>query len=186
MLDLIQELTESRIFFNADTLKGKDIHTLAELAFCMTMALEIMRYTKEKVARNYADQTFKYQDFDKMYYSPTDLYNLLVVIGNQTDFEDKITTDLGVSFPKMGYKRYLRDIIAGRRDHNTDRSFFYRLEQAFKIGDSSLKQIRRIVADWKTADRGEREYIKKQLDLKFRKLSQYVDINRIFIDIRID
>lgn len=177
---LIRELTEARIFYNADTLKGKSAEMIAELAFTMILALEMMRHLDASFALKYADKTYKYQDFEKMYNGATDLYNLLVVLGNQSDFADHIIANPNISFPKLQFKRYLRDIMARRVDNVADRTFLYKLEGCFKINDSFLKTVRRAIVDWGDLDADEKKHLKSLLDNKFKKLAQYVDINMTF------
>jgi len=182
---LIQELTEARIFYNADTLKGKSAAMIAELSFTMILALEMLRQVDAAFALKYAEKTYKYQDFEKMYNGATDLYNLLVVLENQDDYADHIITDSSISFPKLQFKRYLRDIMLKRVDNAADRTFLFKLEGCFKINDTFLKTVRRAIVDWDDVDDDEKKHLKSLLDNKFRKLAQYVDINMTFNSARI-
>jgi len=182
---LIQELIEARIFYNADTLKGKSAATIAELAYTMILAMEMMRYLDAKAVLNYAERTYKYQDFDEMYMGATDLYNILSVLGNQGDFADHIIPDTSISFPKLQFKRYLRDIMAKRVDNVADRTFLFKLEGCFKINNSFLKTVRRAVVDWRDIEIDEKTHLKSLLDNNFRKLAQYVDLNMTFNSLRI-
>lgn len=183
---LINEINEARIFFKDSSVKGKSAKKLADLAFTMIMALEITRQSREHMAMSYANRTLKYQEFDTIYSNTTDLYNILVVLNDQTKFAEYITVDTSISFPKMQFKRYLRDVISGHADPSADRTFFIRLESYFKIDDSYLKIVRRTVCDWNTtASKADKKHAKSLLDNKFRQMAQYIDLNLIFADIRV-
>lgn len=188
MLDLqiIDQLQEAKVYYNAISIKDKTVSWLAELVYTMTLALEILRYSEEKYATYYAERTYKYQDFEKIQAPSTDLYNLCSVINNQVAYSEFIIVNKSIVFPKVQYKRYLRDIMTHHLDHLQDRSFFYRLEGYLQINDSFLKIVRRAVQDWEMIERNERKYMKSLLINKFKSTQQYVDINYVFRDAKVD
>jgi hypothetical protein len=167
MLDFIQELNEARMYRGTDTLKGKKADDLAKVAFLMIMMLEILRDLDADFVKKYAYETMSYDNFEHMRSNATDLHNLLVVLSNQTNFEDKIKVNPKISAPILQLKRYLRDLTNHSKDHSQDRQMFMKLEGFFNISDSIVKHIRRSVGDWATCSHTEKQdicrYIKNAL-----------------------
>lgn len=162
-LSFLQELTESRLFKNRDTLYGKTAEDLAKYAYIMFMMLEVLRLEQFKWAKKYAVDTLVYENFDAMRTSATDLHNVLAVLNNQKEYEDKIDIDLNVSVPVFHIKRYLRDIQNHRKYPSQDRQFFMSLETFLKIHDSKLRQLRRDVGDWDQNSKADKAAIHKMI-----------------------
>ena len=162
MLDFINEIAESRIYRNADGLKGKTAEDIARIAFLTVMMLEVLRTVSKASAKSYAQKTLPFQSFKGMRTSATDLHNLLVALANQDEYENKIKTNYNINVPGLQFKRYLRDVDNGYKNIPMDRNFFLELERYFKISDSNLKDIRRHVMDWhRTSDAEKRTVVRK-------------------------
>ena len=56
MLDFINEISESRIYRNADGLKGKTAEDIARIAFLTVMMLEVLRFHSKASAKSYAQK----------------------------------------------------------------------------------------------------------------------------------
>jgi hypothetical protein len=163
MLDFLQELKEARLYRGADTLQGKSADELAKITYAMIMILEILRHEDNKFAKKYVDDTIGYENFSAMRSNATDLHNLLSVLNNQSDYENKITVNHNISVPVLQIKRWMRDISSGHKDKGLDRTLFMKLESFFKISDSQLKQIRRSVGDWNDTSTNEKSVVRKQI-----------------------
>ena len=171
---LLQELNEARLYRGADTLKGKSANDLAKVAYLMIMMLEIIRSEDSSFAKTYAQNTVSYDNFDAMRGNATDLHNVLVVLANQHKFENKIATNSNISVPSLQIKKYLRDIVAGRKEAGNDRQLFMKLENFFSISNSQYKNIRRSVGDWKDNSRSEKSTVRneiKNIMVNFNQLS---------------
>lgn len=176
MFDLIQELTEARMFKGSDTLVGKSAEDVAKMAFSMLMMLEIIRNEDERWAKSYVNKTMPYTNFDSMRTSASDLHNLLAVLNNQDKYSARIKTNPRISVPVLGIRRYFREVEAGRKERGIDRSLFISIEDYFKITDSNLKKIRRNVADWWMVSDGEKQSTKRLLKNILQSTSHQADI----------
>ena len=75
-LQLVHELTESRLFRNKKVASTVNLDDAAELAFVQLMMLNIFNkdYDFSPLAREYAGRTVAYRNFDTFRTSGTDLY----------------------------------------------------------------------------------------------------------------
>ena len=89
-LPFITELTEARMFYDGKDLKGRSAEDIAGLAYLIIMLLQIIRYDYPSQAKSYASDTARYKQYETMHYSATDLSNLLAVLNNQENYDDKI------------------------------------------------------------------------------------------------
>jgi hypothetical protein len=85
------------------------------------------------------------------------------VLNNQNDYADRIIVNAAISVPTLQIRRYLRDIENDRKQIGIDRAFLKKLDDFFKISDSSLKEIRRVAADWNYASPTEKGTIRRQI-----------------------
>ena len=176
MFDFIQEIKEARIYKNGDTLKGKTAEEIANSIFLMIMMLEILRNIDEDYAKKYAIQTLGYENFTAMRNNASDLHNLLAVLNNQDDYSEKIETNSKISVPALQIRRYLRDIENNLKDMSLDRQLFLKLEQFLGIKNSSFKQIRRNVADWRLNSDTEKTLIRRNIKNYLNNYNQQTDI----------
>jgi len=159
----LQELTEARMYRGRDTLRGKTADELGRVAYLMIMMLEILRTEDKSFAKKYSLNTLGAANFVGLRNSASDLHNILAVLNNQGSYADRIITNSNISVPTLQIRRYLRDIENDRKQIGLDRSFFKKLDEYFKISDSSLKEIRRVAADWHYASSTEKGTIRRQI-----------------------
>lgn len=145
-LPFLQELTETRLFRDAIYFKGKSAEQLAELVIMLILTLEILRHVSPRSAAEYAEKTMRFQDFDRLRLSVTDLHNLIVVLHNQKDYEHLINANPNITIPFMQLRQYFRDMANGRELTTHDEYFLIRLEDYLKV--SNFKSIRRIITNW--------------------------------------
>ena len=153
-----QELTESKMFRTPLSFERTSAHELSRILYVGLLTLEVLRHEDENFVRSYAAQTIKWGDFDSTRSASTDLGNIISVLSNQGDYEDRINTNLNISAPVLQIRTYLRGVWMMSLQHSRDRQFFMNLETALGIGDSTLYQARRTVLDWGTASRSERQF----------------------------
>jgi hypothetical protein len=131
-LDLITELVESRMFRSERSISTIPPRQLAEYFYVALLYLNALRYEKSNGAKSYAQSTLRYNEFDSVKSSATDLYNLAAgALKNQ-------------QFPELGFKRWLHDIIAEREDTRQDYTLFTKFEDVLKIDSSGIRGLRRI------------------------------------------
>ena len=175
-MNFLTELTEARLFRYEGNLGNKTARELGEMLFMSILCLEMLRYLNEPAARAYASQTLRFNEFDKMRPSTTDLANLIAVLANQDDYRDRIDVDASVSPPVLQIRRYLRNMTQRLETHAYDRSLLLGAEGSLKISDSDLRQIRRIVGDWGRADKTQQNLAYRQLIRDFTRNAPLFDL----------
>lgn len=176
-LPFISELTEARMFYDSKDLKGRSAEEIAAIIYLMIMLLEIMRYGNMSTAKTYANDTMRYNPYDAMHYSATDLSNLLAVLNQQSTYEDKIKTNKNISIPLFAINRFLGDVRSGPINHNDDATFFYRLEDYLKLYSHSVfRKLRRDVGDWKNLTHSNKTQIINMIRREFDKRASNTDL----------
>ena len=159
MFDFIKrEIVESRLFRSPISLQGHSATELAHTLYMSLLVIELIRHDDESTARQYCAQTIKWGDFDHMRSGSTDVGNIISVLDNQDDYEDRMKTNFDISAPILQIKTYMRGVWTGSFQHGRDRQFFMNLETALRISDSTFYQVRRTILDWPTANRQERNF----------------------------
>lgn len=180
MFDFIQEIAEARLYRNGETLKGKSAEDVAKITFLSILMLEILRFVDKGYSKKYAADSLPFQNFTAMRPSATDLHNLLSVLAEQDKYASKITVNHNISVPELQIRRWLRDIENSKKDVPLDRQLFLKLETFFQIKDSSLRNIRRHVADWGISSHSEREATINLIKQMANQLTQQSDLYQHF------
>jgi hypothetical protein len=131
-LELITELIESRMFRNETAISKLKPQQLANYFYVSMLYLNALRHANESAAESYAQSTLRYSEFDGVKSSATDLYNLA-----SGALQDR-------QFPELAFKRWLRDIVADRRDSRQDYQLFTEFENVLKIDSAGIRGLRRI------------------------------------------
>lgn len=176
MTEFLQELAEARLFRYEDALEDQPAGHLGELLYMSLLGLEALRYLDERAAREYANNTLRYNDFDKMRPSTTDMANLISVLSNQDDYRDRIDVDAGISPPVLQIRRYLRNLTQRLETHTYDRSMLLGAESSLKVKQQDLRQIRRVVGDWSRADKTQQNLAFQQLTRDFSRTAPLFDL----------
>lgn len=167
-----EELTEARYIRGANDTIGRDMSDVSESFFEQLLMLQQMRYENPKFAQKYAKDTLKYMNFDSVKPGGTDLHNLAAIISNPGKYQG--VTGGGQTFDELAFKRYLRDIAAGRENMSMDRAFLMRQQKNLGIDSGFLKAARRVSADYGRSNKGERSALSarmvnsQRVDGKFR------------------
>lgn len=170
----LQELTEARIYKDGTSIRGKSAESIAELVYLITLLLEVLRFEDKGTARNYAEETLKFNNFDSMKTSGTDYHNLIAVLNNQSKYDVYINSNYSIAIPYLQLRRYLKDFSASSSSHSVDRQFLIKLEEFLKV--SKYKSIRRVVADWHLASDTEKKDVFIQLRRRFKDMMINIDI----------
>jgi len=150
-----EEITEARYIRTAADTIGRDATDVAESFFEQLIMLQQMRFENPTFAKKYAKDTLKFMNFSSVKPGGTDLHNLASIIANPGKYKG-VTSGGTVSFDELGFKRYLRDIAAGRSNTGMDRTFLMKQQKNLGITSSFLKQARRASADYGRTSAGER------------------------------
>lgn len=137
------------MFRGSAGLRGQKAHELGRVLYVALLSLELVRKTDEGAARAYAIRTLQFGDFDNMRMGTTDVANLICVLNNQSDYEEKIKVDFNVSAPILQISSYMQNLRQRYFSSGMTRQFFLNLESMLQINDSTLWQIRRTVIDWR-------------------------------------
>jgi len=151
MLEFIQDLKEARMFRGAGGLRGQSAHQLGKTLYVALLALELARKIDEYAVRNYAVKTLQFGDFDSMRMGTTDVANLVCILNNQSEYEEKIQVDFDVSAPMLQINSYMQNLKQRYFSSGMVRQFFLNLEAMLQINDSTLWSVRRTVIDWRRA-----------------------------------
>ena len=139
MFDFIGTLSESKLISSTSNLEKYDDVELSELVVLYLCSL-YMLYNDDhskSFALSYAKRTIQYgTDFDKWRTSGTDLYVILHGI------PDILDATLLV--------RWLREMSNDHVREQTHRALFSRIDHNFKIKNSAIRSVRRLVMDWDT------------------------------------
>jgi len=150
-----EEITEARYIRTAGDTIGRDATDVAESFFEQLLMLQQMRFENPEFAKKYAKDTLKFMNFSSVKPGATDLHNLASIIANPNKYTG-VTSGGTVRFDELGFKRYLRDIAAGRDNTAMDRTFLMKQQRNLGITSSFLKQARRASADYGRTSPGER------------------------------
>ena len=180
ILKFVDSLVEARMFYGVKDLKGMSADKIAQIVFLMFMMLEVIRHYKPNYTADYARDTLKYNTYDQLHYSGSDLGNLLAVLNNQDTFKDDIKPHLGVSIPLFQINRYLGQLTSkatSKSAHSDDVTFFWRLEDYLKLSsESTLRQLRRDIGNWNDLHLADKQQIYLILRREFDKRASSVDM----------
>ena len=168
-----EEITEARYIRSANDTVGRDMNDVGESFFEQLIMLQQMRFENPAFAKKYAKDTLKFMNFTSVKPGGTDLHNLAAIITNPKKYQG-VTSGGKVGIDELGFKRYLRDIAAGRSNTAMDRSFLMRQQKNLGIDSSFLKAARRVSGDYARSNAGERTALSarmvnsQRVDGKFR------------------
>tara|TARA_B100002019_G_scaffold293146_1_gene318992 strand:- start:827 stop:1489 length:663 start_codon:yes stop_codon:yes gene_type:complete len=150
-----EEITEARYIRTGGDTVGRNMNDIAESYFEQLLMLQQMRFENPAFAKKYAKDTLKFMNFTGVKAGGTDLHNLASIVNNPSKYPG-ITSKGNIRFDELGFKRYLRDIIAGKDSTAMDRTFLMRQQKQLGIDSSFLKAARRVSADYGRTSAGER------------------------------
>ena len=163
-LQLVNELTESRLFRNKKIAADVNVDDAAELAFVQLMMLNVFNkdYDFAPLAREYAQRTAVTKNFDTFRTNGTDLYIALNrLMGKDQSYDDKKDNiAIGRVNPnRQDVIRYLNHIGSSGTDAGFEKRMLLRFEKQFNVQDSLLKSMRRLVGDWDNLNQNQRALV---------------------------
>jgi hypothetical protein len=173
-LQLVNELTESRLFRNKKIASDVNLDDAAELAFVQLMMLNVFNkdYDFAPLAREYASRTMAFRNFDSFRTSGTDLYIALNrVMGKDQKYDtnkDKIAASR-IKPSRGDVIRYLDHVSNSKTDASFEKRMLLRFEKQFNIQDSLLKSMRRLVGDWDNLNQNQKALVVTRMSQYMRK-----------------
>lgn len=153
-LQLVTDLTESRMYRSKQAFNKVSARQVCDLAFMDMIAIWILynEFDFAPVGRDYAARTVAFNRFTQFRQMSTDLYlNLHVVSEKRTDLLtttaddtliDRIQLDIGQIV------RYLRMAAQNNLTQGMVRQTLQRLEQTLRIDNSNYRSVRRLAQQW--------------------------------------
>lgn len=163
-LQLVNELTESRLFRTKKISSEVDVDDAADLSFMLLMLLNVFNkdYDFSPLAGDYARRTIAFKGFDTFRTSGTDLYvSLNRLMGKDQKYEDeknKIAIKR-INLQKADLIRYLNHIGQNKTQAGFESMILYRFQRQLNIQDGLLKSIRRLVGDWDNLNQNQRALV---------------------------
>jgi len=163
-LQLVNTLTESRLFRTKQNMNSLNVSDAGELTFAYLMQLNMMNkdYEFAPLAKEYANRTIAYRNFDYFRTSGTDLYATLHrMMGkgiDYTDPRDKIAHGR-INIKKQYLLRYLGHIGAGKSDSGFEQRMLLRFQRDLNVQDGMLKSMRRLIGDWDNLNQNQKALV---------------------------
>ena len=178
---LINELTESRLFRNKKTAGSVNIDDAAELAFVQLMMLNVFNkdYDFAPLAREYASRTMAFRNFDSFRTNGTDLYIALnrIMGKDQSNDSEKDQIAMGRIKPnRSDIIRYLDHISNSKSDPDFEKRMLLRFEKQFNVQDSLLKSMRRLSSDWDNLNQNQKALVVTRMSQYMRKKAMRSEI----------
>lgn len=174
-MKFFQELNESRMFKRLKQLTGRPMSDVAERLFEHLLALQIFANTDMPVAQKYAKQLVAWQHFDGFRTSQSDLYNLIALILNPTQYSHVFKDEKKYIIPELRLRRILRALERGNFDNNDYSQMMLILQREFTDLPANLLQLRRQISDWKRLTEQDKEQVIRRLLLNMRERGMQSD-----------
>ena len=163
-LQLVNTLGESRIFRTKNIVNEVNVDDAANLTFMYMMALNIFNkdYDFGPFAKEYADRTVTFNNFNSFRSSGTDLYaalNRLVGKDQTYDNEKDMLAHERIKLNQLDAKRFLHHIAKGNLDPKFEQTMLLRFQKQLNIQDSMLKSLRRLSGDWDNLNQNQRALV---------------------------
>lgn len=163
-LQLVNELTESRLFRNKKIAGDVNLDDAAELAFVQLMMLNVFNkdYDFAPLAKEYAGRTAAFRNFDTFRTSGTDLYialNRVMGKGQRYDNEKDKIAATRINPNRNDLLKYLNNIASSKSNPDFEKRMLLRFEKQFNIQDSLLKSLRRLSSDWENLNQNQRALV---------------------------
>jgi len=161
---LINTLTESRLFRQPQVLNNLGKQGLKDLTFLYILLLYILYNEPEthEKAVLYAKRTKSYRDFDTFYIGGTDLYLL-------------INANLG-SINKPLLLMFLDRLANARIEREFVHRFFLNAQNTLRVNNSVLRSARRYVQDWHIMGQQRKYQTMTQILSFVRTKARYIEV----------
>ena len=167
-MNFVQELNESRLYRRLGQLKGKTLGDVAERVFEHMLALQIVVQEKPDYALRYAKRIWTHQNFGGFRSTQPDLYNLLALLLNPSQYEHILEIDDTYYVPELRLRRVLRDLNSGRYNNNDYSELMMWLQRHFDNLTGVHMMLRRQISSWARLSPAEKRSVIKRLMIQMR------------------
>ena len=181
-LQLVNSLSESRLFRTKKMASDVNINDAADLVFCHFLVLNIFNkdYDFAPLASDVAGRTMSYRNFDYFRTNGTDLYMALNrLMGKDNDIGDDEKDDIAkgrLSLQKPYILRFLLHYSNNRVDVSFEQRMLLRFQGQLNVQDGMLKSVRRLVGDWDNLSQNQRALVVTRLVQWFRRKARLAEI----------
>ncbi|MBR20359.1 MAG: hypothetical protein CMA64_09505 [Euryarchaeota archaeon] len=161
-----EELGEARMFKDPKRINVSSQARLGDTLYSHLLGLQVMKYENPAQAKAYARSTMRFAGFDGVRAGATDLHNLLASV-------DKT--------PQAQVKRYLMDIVNGRKDTQADRRALIMIQRGLGVRSGTTNQMRRIIADWPRMLPNERKVAATRLGFALNHNARGSDLTPMYV-----
>lgn len=157
--ELIQDLTESKMFRSKSNIAKYNAKDIADITFLYFLALEILsqEYSSTPFTITYAKKTIMFNDFSKLRYTGTDLSVMLHILSRidpsihsylSGGAADKVLLSQIQLPPLQTLKRYFQYMAKGTRNRSFSSRLLLQLQRYLSIDTSNYRSIRVLAIDW--------------------------------------
>ena len=174
-MEFIQELNESRMFKRLKQLTGRNMSDVAERLFEHLLALQIFANEDRGTAEKYAAQIMRMQHFDGFRTSQSDLFNLIALILNPSQYSHIFADDTKYVIPELRLRRILRSLERGSFNNDDFSQMMLILQREFTELPAYLITLRRQISNWKRYSDREKADIVQRLMYMMRERGMQSD-----------
>ena len=181
-LQIVNSLSESRLFRTKKMANDVNIDDAADLVFCHFLVLNIFNkdYDFAPLASDIASRTMIFRNFDYFRTNGTDMYMALNrLMGKDNDIgddeKDAIFKDR-LSLQKADILRFLLHYANNRDDRSFEQRYLLRYQRNLNVQDGMLKSVRRLVGDWDNLSQNQRALVVTRLVQWFRRKARLAEI----------
>ena len=181
-LQLVNTLSESRLFRTKRMANDVNIDDAAELVFVHFLVLNIFNkdYDFAPLANDIAKRTMVFRNFDYFRTNGTDMYmalNRLMGKDNDIGDDEKDAIFLSrMSLYKADILRFLLHYSNNRSDTSFEQRYLLRYQKNLNVQDGMLKSVRRLVGDWDNLSQNQRALVVTRLVQWFRRKARLAEI----------
>jgi len=181
-LELVNSLSESRLFRTKKMANDVNIDDAADLVFCHFLVLNIFNkdYDFAPLASDVAKRTMIFRNFDYFRTNGTDMYMALNrLMGKDNDIGDDEKDEIAkerLSLYKPDILRFLLHYANNRSDTSFEQRYLLRYQRNLNVQDGMLKSVRRLVGDWDNLSQNQRALVVTRLVQWFRRKARLAEI----------
>jgi len=181
-LQLVNTLSESRLFRTKKMANDVNIDDAAELVFVHFLILNIFNkdYDFAPLAGDIASRTMVYRNFDYFRTNGTDMYMAFNrLMGKDNDIGDDKKDEIAksrLSLQKADILRFLLHYSNNRSDASFEQRYLLRYQRNLNIQDGMLKSVRRLVGDWDNLSQNQKALVVTRLVQYMRRKARLAEI----------
>lgn len=183
-MNIFQEIIESRMYRVLSRVDGMSISDITERIFEHLLALQFLVYADPHAASEYASKIMQAQNFNGFRTTQPDLYNLLVLIMRQDQYDKNLKNNQSIVLPEFIIRRNLRDIADKQIDDNDYNNMMMILQR--RMGNLTGRHItlRREISDYERLSDLQRTQVRDQLLLLMRERGVNSDLYQLLYNLK--